>query len=57
MGALAGSAAGFYGGHKMGKHGILGTIAGAIVGSKVEDFAKVKSDYETKLSGNFADVS
>jgi len=53
MGALAGSAAGFYGGHKMGKHGILGTIAGAIVGSKVEDFAKVESNCETICSRTF----
>jgi hypothetical protein len=48
MGALAGGAAGLYGGNKMGRHGILGTIAGAIVGSTLEDFAKVESPREAK---------
>ena len=35
MGALAGGAAGAYGGHKLG-HGIIGSLAGAFVGSKME---------------------
>jgi hypothetical protein len=37
MGALAGGVAGHYGGNKMGGHGIIGTIAGAVLGSKLED--------------------
>ena len=36
MGAMAGGAAGFYGGHKK-QHGLLGMIGGAIAGSKLED--------------------
>lgn len=36
MGALAGGAAGYYGGNKMG-HGIIGSLAGAFLGSKLED--------------------
>lgn len=36
MGALAGGALGGYGGHRK-NHGFLGTIAGAIAGSKLED--------------------
>jgi len=39
MGALAGGAAGAFGGNKMG-HGILGGLAGAFLGSKLEDKAK-----------------
>jgi len=39
MGAMAGGAAGFYGGHKMG-HGVIGTLAGAFLGSKAEDALK-----------------
>jgi len=39
MGAMAGGAAGFYGGNKMG-HGIIGTLAGAFLGSKAEDAMK-----------------
>ncbi|TID19042.1 hypothetical protein E6O75_ATG06163 [Venturia nashicola] len=39
MGALAGGAAGAFGGHKLG-HGILGGLAGAFLGSKLEDKAK-----------------
>jgi hypothetical protein len=37
MGALGGGAAGYFGGNKMGGHGILGAVAGAIMGSKLED--------------------
>jgi len=36
MGALAGGAAGMMGGKQAG-HGFLGTIAGAFLGSKMED--------------------
>jgi 18S rRNA (adenine1779-N6/adenine1780-N6)-dimethyltransferase len=36
MGALAGGAAGAYGGHKM-NHGILGGIGGAVAGSMLEE--------------------
>lgn len=37
MGALAGGAAGAYGGNKFGGHKIIGGIIGAITGSKLED--------------------
>jgi hypothetical protein len=37
MGALGGGAAGYFGGNKMGGHGIMGAIAGAVLGSKLED--------------------
>ena len=40
MGALGGGAAGYFGGNKMGGHGIIGAIAGSILGSKLEDKAK-----------------
>lgn len=39
MGALAGGAAGAYGGHKV-NHGFLGTIGGAVAGSMLEDAYK-----------------
>ncbi|KAI9655270.1 MAG: hypothetical protein M1821_005417 [Bathelium mastoideum] len=39
MGALAGGAAGAYGGHKM-HHGVLGGLAGAYAGHKLEDAVK-----------------
>lgn len=39
MGALAGGAAGAYGGHQLG-HGVIGTLGGAFVGSKLEDTYK-----------------
>ena len=42
MGALGGGAAGYYAGNKMGGHNILGAIAGAFAGSKLEDAAKNK---------------
>jgi hypothetical protein len=42
MGALGGGAAGYFGGNKMGGHGILGAIAGAVLGSKLEDKHKDK---------------
>jgi outer membrane lipoprotein SlyB len=44
MGALAGGAAGAFGGHKVG-HGFLGTIGGAILGSLTEDFVKDKKQH------------
>jgi hypothetical protein len=37
MGALGGGAAGYFGGNKLGGHGIMGALAGAFVGSKLED--------------------
>lgn len=42
MGALAGGVAGHFGGNKMGGHGIIGAIAGAVLGSKAEDKLKNK---------------
>jgi hypothetical protein len=42
MGALGGGAAGYFGGNKMGGHGIIGALAGAVLGSKLEDKAKHK---------------
>ncbi|KAF1978778.1 hypothetical protein BU23DRAFT_188219 [Bimuria novae-zelandiae CBS 107.79] len=42
MGALGGGAAGYFGGNKMGGHGIIGAIAGSILGSKLEDKNKNK---------------
>lgn len=44
MGAIGGGAAGYFGGNKMGGHGILGTIAGAVLGSKLEDHYKDKKN-------------
>jgi len=38
-GALAGGAAGAYGGHQL-NHGVIGTIGGAVAGSKLEDYMK-----------------
>lgn len=40
MGAIGGGLAGRYAGKRMGDHGILGMIGGAIAGSKLEDYAK-----------------
>lgn len=51
MGALAGGAAGAYGGHKMG-HGVIGAIGGAFAGHKLEDFVhdrKEKKEEEERL--------
>jgi hypothetical protein len=42
MGAMGGGAAGYFGGNKMGGHGIIGAIAGAVLGSKLEDKHKNK---------------
>lgn len=42
MGALGGGAAGYFGGNKLGGHGIMGAIAGAVLGSKLEDKHKDK---------------
>jgi hypothetical protein len=47
MGALAGGAAGAYGGHKM-HHGFLGGIGGAVAGSMLEDAYKKKHKKEKK---------
>ena len=40
MGALGGGAAGYFGGNKAGGHGIIGAIAGAFMGHKLEDHVK-----------------
>lgn len=40
LGAMGGGAAGYFGGNKMGGHGIIGAIAGAVLGSKLEDHQK-----------------
>jgi len=40
LGAMAGGAAGYYGGKKLGGHNILGALAGAWAGHKLEDKAK-----------------
>ena len=45
MGALGGGAAGYFGGNKMGGHGIMGALAGAVLGSKLEDKAKDKKHH------------
>jgi len=37
MGALGGGAAGYFGGNKAGGHGLLGAVAGAFFGHKLED--------------------
>jgi len=42
LGALGGGAAGYYGGKKMGNHGIIGALVGAFAGSKAEDYTKGK---------------
>ncbi|KAK3618541.1 Cell division control protein 7 [Elasticomyces elasticus] len=42
MGALAGGAAGAYGGHKM-NHGFLGGVGGAVAGSMLEDAYKKRN--------------
>jgi hypothetical protein len=40
LGAVGGGAAGYFGGNKLGGHGIIGAIAGAVLGSKLEDHHK-----------------
>ncbi|KAK5192310.1 hypothetical protein LTR47_006618 [Exophiala xenobiotica] len=47
MGAMAGGAAGAFGGHKAG-HGFLGSIGGAIIGSLAEDYAKKNKKNKNK---------
>lgn len=42
MGALGGGAAGYFGGKKLAGHGIIGALAGAVMGSKLEDKHKKK---------------
>ncbi|KAK3066737.1 hypothetical protein LTR53_016788 [Teratosphaeriaceae sp. CCFEE 6253] len=51
MGALAGGAAGAYGGHKM-DHGFLGGLGGAVAGSMVEDQYKKRNKKEKKDKKN-----
>ena len=46
LGALGGGAAGYFGGKKMGGHTIIGTLAGAFAGSKLED--KMKKNKQPK---------
>jgi hypothetical protein len=53
MGALGGGAAGYFGGNKMGGHGILGALAGAVLGSKLEDkHKKPKNDQYGGYNGH-----
>ncbi|OTA39633.1 hypothetical protein BTJ68_00457 [Hortaea werneckii EXF-2000] len=63
MGALAGGAAGAYGGHKM-KHGFLGGIGKAVAGSMLEDaldlnncFTNTNGDLRWARGGNFAQTA
>ncbi|KAL4787050.1 CVNH domain-containing protein [Aspergillus varians] len=51
LGALAGGAAGAYGGHKV-NHGVLGTIGGAITGSLAEDAIKKKTHEKKEKKSN-----
>jgi uncharacterized protein YcfJ len=44
LGAIGGGIAGHYGGKKVG-HGLIGTLAGAFLGSKAEDAIKDKKKY------------
>lgn len=43
-GAIAGGLAGHFAGNRMGNHGFLGLIGGAIAGSKLQDKYKGKND-------------
>ena len=52
MGAIGGGIAGRYAGKRMGDHGILGMIGGAIAGSKLEDLAKDKYRTGHQSHGN-----
>jgi hypothetical protein len=53
MGAMAGGAAGYYGGNKMGHHGIIGALVGAFAGSKAEDYAKGKHKQNQQGQGKW----
>jgi uncharacterized membrane protein len=53
MGALAGGAAGYYGGHRFGNHGIIGAVAGAFAGSKLEDAAKKHHHQQQNNNGRW----
>lgn len=44
MGALGGGAAGYFGGNKMGGHGLIGGLVGAVMGHKLEEKKKKKKD-------------
>merc|ERR1712137_152135 len=53
LGALGGGAAGYFGGNKMGGHGILGALAGAVLGNKLEDkHKKPKNDQYGGYNGH-----
>ena len=47
LGAVAGGAAGAFGGHKLG-HGVLGGLGGAVAGSMLQDHFKHKKEEEHK---------
>lgn len=47
MGALAGGAAGAYGGHQL-HHGVVGAVGGAVAGSMLEDHIKDEKKKEKK---------
>lgn len=50
MGAIGGGLAGHYGGKKMG-HGLIGTVLGAIAGSKAEDALKDRKHKHDQYGG------
>jgi len=51
MGGLAGGTAGYFGGNKMGGHGLLGAVAGAFMGHKAEDALKDKKQKKHQYGG------
>jgi outer membrane lipoprotein SlyB len=53
MGALGGGAAGYFGGNKMGGHGVLGALAGAFMGHKAEDALKDKKHKKHNQYGGY----
>jgi outer membrane lipoprotein SlyB len=54
MGALAGGAAGYYGGNRVGSgHGIIGALAGAFAGSKLEDKYKEGHHHHQNNNGRW----
>lgn len=51
MGAVAGGIGGHFLGNKAGGHGIIGTLAGAFMGSKLED--KYKDGHNNQGQGQY----
>jgi outer membrane lipoprotein SlyB len=52
MGAIGGGAAGYYGGNKLGGHGIIGALTGAFFGHKAEDkFKESRKDHNDGYGG------